>query len=255
MEPKLVPATFAEIEPAVRGHLATFQSPTDSFYEDHVLESKHYRIMVDGVVAGFASIHERMLITQFALKPKFRHLGQQAFIQLRRTESVRSSLVPTSDEFYLTHALDEYRSMARQAYFFTLANDRVLPIPSGFQLRAATLDDTDTIRSETDDFFEPVEASIAKGNVFLAFRYDELVGFGIMEISTLREATASIGMYTVKSCRGQGVATGTIALMIEECRQRGLQPIAGCWYSNHASKRTLERSGMYSPTRLMRFEY
>ena len=255
MEITLRPTSFADIEAPVRAHLAGFQSPTDSFYENHVLRSSHCQIVVEGSCGGFASIHQETLVTQFALEPDYRHLGQRAFFELRRTASVQAAFVPTSDEFFLTHALDEYRSLAKQAYFFTVAEERIQSPPSGYRLQIATPKDAVIIHEETDDFLEPVEASIAKGHVFLAYRDNELVGFGIMEVSMLREATASIGMFTRKSMRGQGVATGIVALMIEEARKRDLTPVAGCWCANHASKRTLERAGMYSPTRLLRVEY
>jgi GNAT superfamily N-acetyltransferase len=62
-------------------------------------------------------------------------------------------------------------------------------------------------------------------------------------------------MYTAERFRRQGVGTATIALLIEECRGQGLRPVAGCWYYNHRSKQTLERAGMYSPTRLLKVEY
>jgi hypothetical protein len=47
----------------------------------------------------------------------------------------------------------------------------------------------------------------------------------------------------------------TIAMLIEECRRRSLRPVAGCWYYNHRSRRTLQRAGMYSPTRLLKIDY
>jgi hypothetical protein len=52
-----------------------------------------------------------------------------------------------------------------------------------------------------------------------------------------------------------GVGTATIALLIAECRRLGLRPVAGCWYYNLASKRTLERAGMFAPTRLLKIDY
>ena len=76
-----------------------------------------------------------------------------------------------------------------------------------------------------------------------------------MEPSRLHPQTASIGMFTVARARNQGVGTATIALLIGECRRRGIRPVAGCWYYNHSSKRTLEKAGMYSPTRYLRIEY
>ena len=33
-------------------------------------------------------------------------------------EQVQSAFVPTCDEFFLAHALDDYRQLAKQAYFF-----------------------------------------------------------------------------------------------------------------------------------------
>ena len=93
------------------------------------------------------------------------------------------------------------------------------------------------------------------GELFLTLRRDESVGFGLLERSALYEDVTSVGMYTIERCRRSGVGTATIALLIAECRRRGLRPVAGCWYYNHASKRTLERAGMYSSTRLLKVEY
>ncbi len=40
-----------------------------------------------------------------------------------------------------------------------------------------------------------------------------------------------------------------------DCRQKELHPIAGCWYYNHNSKKTLERAGMVTQTRLLKVDY
>jgi RimJ/RimL family protein N-acetyltransferase len=62
-------------------------------------------------------------------------------------------------------------------------------------------------------------------------------------------------MYTIERFRREGVGTATITLLIDECRRRGLRPVAGCWYYNHRSKRTLERAGMFTATRLLKVGY
>jgi GNAT superfamily N-acetyltransferase len=62
-------------------------------------------------------------------------------------------------------------------------------------------------------------------------------------------------MFTIEEYRQMGVGTATLTMLIEECRQRGLRPIAGCARDNHLSKKTLERAGMYSPTRLLKIGY
>ena len=256
METHFAPVAFAEIREATCQHLRMLPSAIDSFLEDHILASNHYRIDVAGETAGFASIHEESLITQFALAEPYRRFGQMVFAELRRLEQVRAAFVPTCDEFYLAHALDEYRQLAKQAYFFATP-----PGAGGFgatdqlSLRPASMNDAGLVRQESGDFFDHLERHIAAGEVFVTRRDEEPVGFGILVKSTLYEDVASIGMYTIELLRRAGVGTATIAMLIAECRRRSLRPVAGCWYYNQRSRRTLQRAGMYSPTRLLKVDY
>src|SRR5919112_2073755 len=101
METHFAPVMFAEVREAMREHLRALPSAIDSFLEDHILASNHYQIVVAGETAGFASIHEERLITQFALAEPYRGCGQNLYRQLRQLEQVRSAFVPTCDEFFL----------------------------------------------------------------------------------------------------------------------------------------------------------
>jgi GNAT superfamily N-acetyltransferase len=255
MDARFVPVAFAEIEVAVRRHLAALPSVIDSFLEDHILASTHYRIEVAGEVAGFASIHGESLITQFALTEPYQRYGQPIFAQRRRLEQACAAFVPTCDEFFLAHALDDYRELAKQAYFFsTPATVEANPeTPCG--LRPAELNDAAFIRHHSGDFCEPVERRIAAGELFVTLRHEEPVGFGLLVESRLYDGVTSIGMYTIERFRREGVGTATITQLIVECRRRGLRPVAGCGYYNHRSKRTLERAGMFSATRLFKVKY
>jgi GNAT superfamily N-acetyltransferase len=250
------PVAFAEIQEATRQHLRALPSAIDSFLEDYILASNHYRIVVAGETAGLAAIHEERLITQFTLSEPYRGCGQALFRELRQMEQVRSAFVPTCDEFYLAHALDEYRRLAKQAYFFaTPPGAGEFGAMDQFSLRPALMDDSDFVRHESGDFFEDLERHISSGELFVTLRGEEPVGFGVLVRSTLYEDVASIGMYTIERFRQAGIGTATIAMLIEECRRRSLRPVAGCWYYNHRSRRTLQRAGMYSPTRLFKVDY
>lgn len=244
-----------EIRPDIRQHLTVLPSAIDSFLEDHILASTHYRIFIGDAPAGFASIHGGTLITQFALTAPYRHLGQPLFAHLRKLEQVQSAFVPTCDELYLSHALDDYRLLAKQAYFFAASDTTAEPATNPYSLRPAEPNDAGLILQEAGDFLPHAEEHIAKRELFVTVRGDAPTGIGISIRSTLYDNVASIGMYTFERFRQQGVATATISLLIEECRRGGLRPIAGCWYYNHLSKRTLERAGMYSPTRLLKVDY
>ena len=256
MDATFVPVGFAEIADEVRRHLAALPSTIDSFLEEHLIPAAHLRILVAGEMAGFASIYEERLITQFALADRYKRHGQRIYGQLRRLEQVRTAFVPTCDEFYLAHALDDYLRLARRAYFFATSPD--IPPPSlaaNFALRPADPADAAFIRQESGDFFEDVDRHIAAREIVVTLRDAEPVGFGILIRSALYEAVASVGMYTRERFRRDGVGTATIALLIEECRRRGLRATAGCWYYNHRSKRTLERAGMFATTRLLEIDY
>jgi GNAT superfamily N-acetyltransferase len=256
METHFAPLPFAEIREAMRQHLRALPSAIDSFLEDHILASNHYRIVVAGETAGFASIHEERLITQFALAEPYRRYGQTLFWELRRMEQVRWAFVPTSDEFFLAHALDDYRQLAKQAYFFaTPLGLSEAGASNRYSMRPAAIDDADFVRQESGDFFEHLERHIAAGEVFVTLRDEEPVGFGILVKSRLNEDVASIGMYTIERFRWAGVGTATIAMLIAECRRRSLRPVAGCWYYNHRSRRTLQRAGMYAASRLLKVDY
>ena len=256
MDTHFAPVAFAEIREAMRQHLRALPSAIDSFLEDHILASNHYRIVVAGETAGFASIHEERLITQFALFEPYRRYGQALFRELRQLEQVRSAFVATCDEFFLAHALDDYRQLAKQAYFFATPPDVGEVVPSNRNaIRPAVMEDADLVRQESDDFFEHLEQHIAAGEVFITLQGEEAVGFGILVKSTLYEDVASIGMYTIERFRKMGVGTATIAMLIEECRRRSLRPVAGCWYYNHRSRQTLQRAGMHSATRLLKIDY
>ncbi len=171
-------------------------------------------------------------------------------------EQVRAAFVPTCDEFFLAHALDDYRQLAKQAYFFATAPSVGEAVGSDrYSMRPAEMDDADFVRQESGDFFEHLERHIAAGELFVTLRGEEPVGFGILVKSTLYEDIASIGMYTIERFRQAGVGTATIAMLIAESHRRSLRPVAGCWYYNHRSRQTLQRAGMYSSTRLLKIDY
>jgi len=111
-------AELSDVHDAISRHLESLPGPTDSFLEHHVRDSKHYVISAVGSRVGLASIHAGNLITQFSLERDYQRFGQGAFQALRKLENVGAAFVATCDEFYLSHAIDDYRQLLKQAYFF-----------------------------------------------------------------------------------------------------------------------------------------
>lgn len=256
MQVTFVRVELNEVKDDISRHLDSLSGPVDAFLAEHVRDSNHYVISVGGARAGFASIHSGNLITQFALAPAYRRFGQSAFQALRKLEYVGAAFVPTCDELYLSHAIDDYRQLLKQAYFFEGPPDGSLAAASApCALKIARAEDQSAIREQSGDLFGDVGKRIACGELFVTERAGVCVGYGIIERSLFQRGVASVGMFTLDRFRGTGVGSATISLLLGECSRHSLRAVAGCWYYNHASKRTLERAGMTSKTRLLKVEY
>ena len=260
MEIQFIPIAFTEIQPTLQHYLSAFVSPVDSFLEDHIIASTHYTIRAAGVQMGWASVYQQSLLTQFALLPAYKQHGQRIFALVRKLEEVRAAFVPTCDEFFLAHALDDYRQLEKQAYFFQHDPQRP-PYQSSVTLthRQATLADVPTFQQLSGDFFDKLEQRIAEGQLTIAERVHgaevDCVGFGIIDPGRLLPAVGSCGMFTVEAYRNQGIGPAIITHLIGRCAERGLRPVAGCWYYNHRSKKTLEKAGLFTQTRLLKISY
>ncbi|MEM7128394.1 MAG: GNAT family N-acetyltransferase [Chloroflexota bacterium] len=256
MEIKFVAVDLPDITDRLIDHLSALPSPVDSFFEDHVEDSNQYWIHIDGVNAGHVSIHGGNLVTQFCLHDAFKRYGQLVFQHVKKMESVRQAFVPTCDEFFLSHALDEQRSFACQAYFFQHTNGSDSSFDTAdLTFRQAQADDIDLIRQVSGDFVEPVEEHVQNGELFITSKGDECAGLGVMIHNKFCLGYAAIGMFTVESFRNTGVGTATIRFLIQECKRQQTKPTAGCWYYNHFSKKTLEKAGMYSQARLLKIGF
>jgi GNAT superfamily N-acetyltransferase len=251
------PASLSDIV-TLPAWLASLSSPIDSFLEDHIRHSAFHRIVVGGRDAGHFAVHRGVLLTQFHLIDQARRLGSHVLNEIKTSTRVTSAFVPTCDEFFLSHVLeDESARLTRQACFFVEATPFVPlpPITSGVNYRAARSEDAEPVSAMCGDFLDHYAERIAKRELHIGHLNGKLVALGVIERSTLFPKQASIGMFTHEAHRGHGVGKSTIIYMRSVCHAEGARPVAGCWYYNHASRKTLEAAGMTTVTRLLRFEF
>lgn len=254
MNIQFLPAMMNDV-PTLAAYKAALSSPIDSFLEDHIVQSAFQRIVIDGIDAGHFALHAGTLLTQFHLVGKHRRHGTLLLAQIRRDFNVQAAFVPTCDEFFLSHALEDYTKLEKQACFFVEA-DAMLPAVNDTVLyRPALASDTDAIAQMCGDFLDRYAERIANDELHPGFIGDALVALGVIERSTLFPAQASIGMFTRASCRQQAIGKSTLVYLRRICHAENLRPIAGCWYYNDLSRKTLEAAGMTTPTRLLRFEW
>ncbi len=252
---RFTPIDFAAIKPAIVDYYAQLPTHVDSFFEDRLLHGVWYQIELDQTIIGLTAVHDASMLVHFSLQAGYQHYGQTAFEQAKKLANVQAAFVPTNDQWLLSHALDQHRHVHKQAYFFQW-NRQTLPEPSSAEgLRLATEADIASITEHASDLFDQIPERVAWQQLFCFSIDSELVGFGIIEASSIYQQVASIGMHINPAYRQQGCGTRLIQALIRHCQNQQIQPIAGCWYYNHNSKKTLERAGMYSPTRLLKIEF
>jgi hypothetical protein len=251
------PSTLTDV-PTLQPYIKSLSAPIDSFLEDHIRQSAFQCIVVDGQDVGHFAVYGDALLTQFHLVGQARPLGSSVLSTIKESTRVTSAFVPTCDEYFLSYVLeDETAGLNRQACFFVEA-DPTAPLPpaaNALSYRPALSSDVEAISTVCGDFLDRYAERIANRELHVGHLDGELVALGVIERSVLFARQASIGMFTRESHRQRGIGASTIIYMRGVCRDEGARPIAGCWYYNHASRRTLEAAGMTTSTRLLRFEF
>lgn len=249
---------FKEIKEKVSQYYTENHIIVDSFWEEHVLASSSYIILAEGKIIGFFAIHHKQLLTLFNLDIEYVNYAQELFNKAKHYEEVFEAFIPTGDELFLSLALDDFSKIEKQAYF-SMDSQREIEsykVNKHFILTLATVGDIDLIRQYSDNFFEEgLIYHVEARHIYIARLLDEVVGFGIIDYGRVVPHFASIGMFVRAEYRCQGMATNILLSLKNLVHEKGLQPISGCWYYNHNSKKSAQSAGLCSKTRLLRIYF
>lgn len=253
---------WKELHPLVAEHLQTCRITVDSFWEDHVLESNHYKMTVGNEIVGYFSIHGEHTLVLFHVSPAAANLSQALFLRAKQYECVTNAMVATGDEVFLSHCLDSFARIEKQAYLAAYTEGE---IPQGqardIALRPADIAKEEDLRTLTlsGDFLNGAIACMRDNThnvcIYIAALAGETVGFGVIEYGRVLQDIASIGMFVCQEHRCQGIGSSILQGLKGIARDRGCRVFSGCWYYNHNSKKSMERAGAYAKTRLIRFYF
>lgn len=261
MDIRFVPCTWQDIGELVAARLRERRALVESFWEDHVLGAKHYMMLQGEETVGYFAIHGKETLVLFDVLPAFAHLSQELFARVKKYETVTGAMLSTGDTLFLGLCIDGFARMEKQAYFVTYTDrkrQKNIPLVSLGEItfqqdRDAFLKCGDFFSKEELERLEKGEAPHQK--VFLARRDGTPVGLGVMEAGRVLTENASIGMCVYEEYRCQGNAVAILEGLKAIAYEKGLTPVAGCWYYNHNSKKSLEASGGYCQERLVRFYF
>jgi len=252
--------TMKAIEKEVQDLYGKNQIIVDSFWEDHVLKSRVYQLMINDECVGFAGIFEEHTLMLFHLFDAYRQFGRQWMEELKRMEQVTNAMIPTGDEFFLSHAMDNYQRLEKQAYF-SLYRSEDLPREKEIALELNEMNGEkgfEALKIAGDFFEEDTAERLTKEphlKVYEVYNKEEFVGFGVIEYGRVVKDIASIGMFVVPEKRQQGYARNILKHLQKHASAKGYLVRSGCWYYNHNSLKSIISAGAYSQTRLLRIYF
>lgn len=239
-------ANAADQMDVLREHAGCLSAPWDSFIEENLLKSDIYTLYRADLPIGYASVQGKELLSFFVSKPYYR-FAPDALAYLIDSLRIKTAQVLTNDPLFTGLIMEwDYRIKDRGGCFFTdggICEKPALEAEAPI-FRAARDADIDAIYSHTGDFFDKLEERIAEAEIFMLEDGDRLMGCGIVEKGKIHADCVSIGMITCREHRRKGAAQTILWHLKEWAYIHNLRPIAGCWYYNVLSRKSLEAVNM-----------
>ena len=231
----------------VMEHAGMLSSPLDSFMEENILDNETYAICDGGMCVGYAGVQRKNLFS-FYVKKEYYHDAPSILDAFVRQFAIEGAHVLTHDSLFAGLLMEwDYEVVEKDACFFSDAGRQGRPDVKAADLlfREVAMDELEKINLLTDDFFgEHLDEMIAKHTIFVLEDGGDALGYGVVEEGRLCPGCVSIGMITRREHRRKGVAQRILWHLKEWAYVRGLRPVAGCWYYNVLSRKSLEAAGM-----------
>ena len=180
---------FEDIKTLVADYYINNRILVDSFWENHVRDSNHYKITIQNEIIGYFSINSGTILVLFNVMEKYRSISQELFTIIKKFESIKEALIPTGDEYFISHAIDNYVKIEKQAYFSIYTDkspNKVIPI----ELKLANIEKDmetlnlchDFLKSEIENINNSIDEEI-----YIAIHENNVIGFGIIEYQKIIE--------------------------------------------------------------------
>jgi GNAT superfamily N-acetyltransferase len=246
----LIESNIKEINGLLNSHKSHLAHPMDSYCEDKLDESTIYRIIHEGTDIGYAGIIGDEL-RFFHVLPVYFKYAPDAFEYCIKQKGIKTVNVMTQDSLLVSLIVEWNFRVEKEGCYFVDAGRQEKPQveASRAQFRTADLSDMPAIIKETGDFFDKLEERINAETIFVLEEGNDLMGCGIVEQGRLFKDCVSIGMITCREHRKKGVAQTILWHLKEWAYLQNLKPIAGCWYYNVLSRKSLEAAGMIAASK------
>jgi GNAT superfamily N-acetyltransferase len=242
-------SNIKEANALLKAHIKSLAYPLDSWLEDQLFNSAVYKLMYRTKCIGYAA-QKKQTLQFFHVRKKYFRYAPALLEKFVAENGIKRVFVITQDSLLCALIAEWEYQKEDHACFFTDGGRKEIPETNAI-FRPAVSADTRSIRKVAGKFFDEksggfssLEQRIAAGMIFVLENKKDLLGGGIIEKGMICRDYASIGMFVNRDFRGKGYAPLILLKLKEWCYQHDLKPIAGCWYPNTLSRKSLEAAGM-----------
>ncbi|OOM81601.1 GNAT family N-acetyltransferase [Clostridium sp. BL-8] len=229
----------------------------EEYLEQIVNRCDYYKIELKSKTQGYFCVDKDKVLYEFYLNDEVVTFAQDIFKTLLEEEYFIAAECKSFDYLLMSLCLDFNKKAFCSGYLFrNFVN--VKNSLNGFKnicFRLANLKDKEKISDMSEDFFENLEEQILTEEIFVLYSDEILLAAGVAQKVFRSMDYYDIGMIVKKEYRNRGIGTYIITKLRENCCAHNVVPICGCWYYNHASKRTLEKAGFISKHRIITFNF
>lgn len=208
-------------------------------------EAVGYALLSDFTILEFS------LSKQSAVDPNF------VLTQLVKLREVRSIFCKSFERSLVELLGGLSFSSTATAWLFRRLQSLPQKIEWKLVARLASEEDIETILSISDDFFADEDEIRSyldpAAGLFIYSVEDRPVACGIIKRVVSCRDDYDVGMVVTPTHRQKGYATEIITHLCNYCISQDWKPIAGCEINNTASRRALEKGGLYSEHQLLKF--
>jgi len=241
-----------EVRAAINAHIRSLAFPMDTWLEEAMLTSDIYSFKFDSQCVGYCAIKDQEMHFFHVFQSAYRH-APSLLERVINEHDIKKVQVMTQDSQLCALMAEWDYEIERNACWFSDSKceiDRTAKVQNAV-FRAAAQRDCARIRRMAGDFFDDksggfscLEERIDAETIFVLEENGELLGGGLIEYGQICTGYISIGMFANHAHRQKGVAKTILLSLKDYVYALGKQPIAGCWYYNTLSRKSLESAGM-----------
>ena len=242
-------SNLKEVDLLVKAHAKSLVFPMDSWLEDQLFNSAVYMLIYGRKCIGYAA-QKKQTLQFFHVRKKYFRYAPALMEKVVADNNIERVFVMTQDPLLCALIAEWEYTKEKHACFFSDSGRKEIPETNAI-FRIAGINDISKIRRGTGEYyneksggFSSLEERIAAGTIFILEDKHNLLGCGNIEKGRVCLDCASIGMFVNRDFRGQGYAPVILVKLKEWCYQHDLKPVAGCWYYNTLSRKSLEVAGM-----------